>query len=78
MLKLLASLLMQLFFSKPPGVPNGTPPPAIGSFMPALDAEFLLMLVLIKTGMPRARTVSSFARRGQEARYVSDDPTFSL
>lgn len=78
MLKLLITLLTQLFFSKPPGVPHGAPPPAIGSFMPALDVEFFSTLALLRVGMPRAKKASFPLMRRRETRYVSDDPTFSL
>ena len=78
MFKLLASLLMQLFFSKPPGIPAGMPPPDSSTCLPALDIAFMALFVIPTVVMPKAAKVSRPQKRYQETRHVQDDPTFSL
>ena len=78
MLKLLASLLMQLFFSKPPGIPAGTLPPDGNTFQPELDIAFMALSVIPTVVMSRAARVPRPSRRYAETRYAKDDTSFSL
>ena len=78
MFKLLASLLMQLFFSKPQGIPAGTPPPDSSTFLPALDIAFMALFIVPNVVMPKAAKASRPQKRYQEMRHVQNDPTFSL
>ena len=78
MFKLLASLLMQLFFSKPPGVPAGMPPPDSSTFLPALDIAFMALFVIPTVVMQKHTKVSRLKGRYPETRYAKDDSTFSL
>ena len=78
MLKLLASLLMQLFFSKPPGIPAGKLPPDSNTFQPALDIAFMALFVMPTVVMPKAAKVLRPPRSIAETRYAKDDDSFSL
>ena len=78
MFKLLTMLLTQLFFSRPPGIAAGTPPPDSSTFLPALDIAFIALLVIPKLVMPKAPKVIRPQKRYAETRHVQDDPTFSL
>ncbi len=78
MLKLLTSLLMQLFFSKPPGIPVGMLPPNRSTFQRALDIEFKALRGMPPMDIPKTAKVSHPPRRYAETRYAKDDSTFSL